>query len=272
MRILVIMQARMGSSRFPNKVMLPVAGKPILLRQAERIGHAQTPFEFVVATTTTTSDQPIRDLCEREGLACFSGHPMDLLDRHYQAALEYKSDAVVKIPSDCPLIDPAIIDKVMRYYLDHCGEYDYVSNLHPATYPDGNDVEVMSFAALEMAWNFAGKDFEREHTTPYLWERPDEFRIGNVEWESGLDYSLSHRFTLDYPEDYAFIKAVYDRLWSPDNPAFSLADILHLLAQNPDLPLLNAKYNGVNWYRHHLHELSTVTYHETCILSTAQHS
>lgn len=263
MRILVVMQARMGSSRFPNKVLLPVAGKPMLVRQAERILHAQTPFDFVVATTTDDSDKFIRDLCRKEALACFSGHPTDLLDRHYQAALEYKSDAVVKIPSDCPLIDPAIIDQVLRFYLDHSDEYDYVSNLHPATYPDGNDVEVMSFAALEMAWNFADKDFEREHTTPYLWEHPDEFHIGNVQWECGLDYSLSHRFTLDYPEDYTFIRAVFEALWSQDNPVFALADILNLLELHPDLQLINAKYNGVNWYRHHLHELSTVKSHET---------
>lgn len=263
MSILVVMQARTGSSRFPNKVLLPVAGKPILIRQAERILQARTPFDFVVATTTDDSDRPIRDWCRKAGVACFSGHPTDLLDRHYQAALSFKPDAVVKIPSDCPLIDPAIIDSVLQFYVDHYNDYDYVSNLHPATYPDGNDVEVMSFPALEMAWNFAAKDFEREHTTPYLWERPDEFRIGNVVWEGGLDYSLTHRFTLDYPEDYTVIKTVFDKLWLPDRPAFALADILALFEENPDLPRINAKYNGVNWYRHHHHELQTVGPHET---------
>jgi spore coat polysaccharide biosynthesis protein SpsF len=263
MKILVIMQARTGSSRFANKIMMPLAGQPLLVRQAERILEAATPFEFIIATTTDVSDEPIRDLCRSTGLACFSGHPTDLLDRHYQAALLYKPDAVVKIPSDCPLIDPGVIDKILNFYLDHYHECDYVSNLHPATYPDGNDVEVMSFATLESAWKHAGKSFEREHTTPYIWDHPEQFRIGNVEWETGLDYSMSHRFTIDYPEDYEFIKSIYEELWMPENPVFSLNNILALLERKPGLYKINSKYNGVNWYRNHLNELLTVTEHQT---------
>lgn len=266
MKILVIMQARMGSSRFANKVMMPVVGQPLLIRQAERILAAKTPFDFIVATTTDDADEPIRELCQSKGLACFSGHPTDLLDRHYQAALLSKPDAVVKIPSDCPLIDPYIIDKVVSFYIAHHHNYDYVSNLHPATYPDGNDVEIMSFEALETAWKSADKSFEREHTTPYIWERSNEFRIGNVEWQTGLDYSMSHRFTIDYPEDYEFIKAVYEALWTPDNPVFSLADILALQERKPELYQINSKYSGVNWYRNHLDELSTVTQYQTRII------
>jgi spore coat polysaccharide biosynthesis protein SpsF len=266
MKLLVIMQARTGSSRFTNKVLMPVIGQPLLLRQAERMKAASTQFELIVATTTDASDDPIRELCQNNGLACFSGHPTDLLDRHYQAALPSKPDAVVKIPSDCPLIDPGIIDKVFSFYAEHHLEYDYVSNLHPATYPDGNDVEVMSFAALESAWKFADKPFEREHTTPYLWDHPGQFRIGNVKWETGLDYAMSQRFTLDYPEDYQFIKAIYEALWTPEKPIFSITQILALLVSNPDLYPINSKYSGVNWYRHHLDELATVTGQQTKII------
>ncbi len=266
MKVLVVMQARTGSSRFANKVMMPVAGQPLLLRQAERILKVAMPFKLVVATTIDGCDDPIRNLCQSTGLACFSGHPTDLLDRHYQAALLSKPDAVVKIPSDCPLIDPGVIDKVLNFYLAHHQEYDYVSNLHPATYPDGNDVEVMSFRALETAWKFADKSFEREHTTPYIWDHPAQFRIGNVEWETSLDYSMSHRFTLDYPEDYAFIRAVYEALWTHENPVFSLDQILALLDRKPDLYPINSKYSGVNWYRNHLDELSTVSKDQTKII------
>jgi len=263
MKILVIMQARTGSSRLANKIMMPVLGQPLLIRQAERILAAKTPFEFIVATTTDEADTPIRDLCQENQIACFSGHPTDLLDRHYQAALLSKPDAVVKIPSDCTLIDPTVIDKVLSFFLTHCKDYDYVSNLHPATYPDGNDVEIMSFTTLEMAWHAAAKSFEREHTTPYIWEHPDQFRIGNVEWESGLDYSMSHRFTIDYPEDYDFIKAVYDELRTPEKPVFSLSEILELLDKKPELYQINSQYCGVNWYRHHMGELSTIAEHQT---------
>jgi spore coat polysaccharide biosynthesis protein SpsF len=266
MKILAVMQARMGSTRFANKIMMPVQGRALLLRQVERILAATTPFDFIVATTTDVEDDTIRNLCQANGLTCFSGHPLDLLDRHYQAALLSKPDAVVKIPSDCPLIDSSVIDKVLNLYLTHNDKYDYVSNLHPATYPDGNDVEIMSFGALEKAWKVADKSFEREHTTPYIWERPEQFRIGNLEWETGLDCSMSHRFTIDYPEDYEFIKAVYEELWTPENPMFSLSDILDLLDRKPELYEINSKYCGVNWYRHHLDELSTVAQHQTRII------
>ncbi|MEJ7662760.1 MAG: hypothetical protein WKG07_25930 [Hymenobacter sp.] len=168
-----------------------------------------------------------------------------------------RNRGVVKIPSDCPLIDPAVIDKALGFYKENAGQYDFVSNLHPATYPDGNDVEVMTFAALEMAWREAKRPLEREHTTPFFWENPDRFRLANVTWETGLDYSMSHRFTIDYPADYQFIKAVYEALY-PANPHFGLADILALLKQRPDIYALNADLAGVNWYRNHLDELRTV--------------
>lgn len=259
MRTVIAVQARMGSSRLPGKVMLPIAGKPLLERMLERLQHVTQDCTLVVATTTGTEDEPIRTLCREVGVRCFDGHPQDLLDRHYQLARVFKSDVLLKIPSDCPLIDPAIVDRVLGYFLSHSSEYDYVSNLHPATYPDGNDVEVMTFDALQEAWKEASKDFEREHTTPFLWERPERFRIGNVAWEKGWNFSMTHRWTIDYPEDYLFVKAVYERLYSPSRPVFALADILDLLRREPHLKLLNEEYLGVNWYRHHAHELRTIT-------------
>jgi spore coat polysaccharide biosynthesis protein SpsF len=211
----------------------------------------------VVATTTLPKDDNVVEICQAEGFNVFRGHPEDLLDRHYQAALEYGADAVVKIPSDCPLIDPMVIDKVIGYYRRHEGEYDFVSNLHPATYPDGNDVEVMNIATIKSAWQNATLEMERQHTTPYIWERPKQFRLANVPWETGLDYSMSHRWTIDYAEDYEFIKAVYDELY-PANHQFGLDDILALLDRRPDIFNINAKYAGVNWYRNHLGELKTI--------------
>lgn len=263
MKLLVVVQARTGSSRLPNKIFLPLANKPLLQRQLERIQAAQTPFELLVATTTDPSDDPVRILCRSLGIKCFSGHPTDLLDRHYQAAKQEKADAVVKIPSDCPLIDPAVIDRVLQAFLAHSENVDFVSNLHPPTYPDGNDVEVMHFSVLETAWREAKKEYEREHTTPFIWDQPERFRLLNVVWETGLDYSKSHRFTIDYKEDYDFIKAVYDALWTPEKPIFSLGEILNLLQAKPELLRINAKYAGVNWYRHHLQELKTVSLHDT---------
>jgi spore coat polysaccharide biosynthesis protein SpsF len=229
----------------------------------ERVQAARTSFELVVAATTEAADEGIASLCRRMDVSCFQGHPTDLLDRHYRAAVDADADVVVKIPSDCPLIDPAAIDRVLAFYRDNASRYDFVSNLHPATYPDGNDVEVLSFAALEAAWREATRGLEREHTTPFVWDQPHRFRIGNVRWETGQDYSMTHRFTVDYPEDYAFVAAIYEALWRPSRPVFTLPDILRLLDEHPQMYRLNARYAGVNWYRHHLDELRTVRRSET---------
>ncbi len=262
MKILTVVQARRGSSRLPDKVSLPLAGQPLLVRMVERVQRARLAGQVVVATTTDPADDALGALCAAHGIAVFRGSPTDLLDRHYQAARAFGADAVVKIPSDCPLIDPAVIDRVLGFYLETAGQYDFVGNLHPATYPDGNDVEVMPLGALETAWREARRPLEREHTTPFFWENPGRFRLANVAWETGLDYSMSHRFTIDYPADYDFVKAVYDALY-PANPAFGLADILALLRREPGIFGLNNALAGVNWYRNHLGELKTVAAAQT---------
>lgn len=257
MKILVVVQARRGSTRLPGKVLMPLAGKPLLERMLERVMAATTPFQLAVATTTEAHDQPVRDIAREVGVACFSGHPLDLLDRHYRAAREFRADVVVKIPSDCPLIDPAVIDRVLGCYLARSDDFDFVSNLHPPSYPDGNDVEVMPYPMLERAWSEASRPLEREHTTPFFWDQPERFRIGNVAWEDGRDLSASHRWTIDYPEDYAFISRVYEELWSPSRPIFALHDILHLLTMKPDIGRLNAGHAGRPWYASHASELRT---------------
>lgn len=257
LNLLLVVQARMGSTRLPGKILKEAVGKPLLELMLERLARVRTPSRLVVATTTDAEDQVLVDFCRGLGVEVFRGHPTDLLDRHYLAGLTFGAEAVAKIPSDCPLIDPAVVDLVLGRFLR--GDCDYAGNLHPASFPDGNDVEVMTLAALDTAWREATLAMEREHTTPYIWERPQRFRLANLAWEGDppRDYSLSHRWTLDYPEDYAFIRRVYEALY-PANPAFGLDDILDLLDARPEIPAINAAYAGVNWYRHHLHELTTV--------------
>lgn len=257
MKILTVVQARRGSTRLPDKVMMPVLGEPVLIRQLQRIQQSALHGLLVVATTTQPKDDVIEEICQHYHIACYRGHATDLLDRHYQCALHYGADAVVKIPSDCPLIDPVIIDEVLQYFINHASEYDYVSNLHPATWPDGNDVEIMHLATLEKAWKQATRELEREHTTPYIWENPQQFRIGAVVWNTGLDYSTSHRWTLDYPEDFEFIRTIYTQLY-PQNPSFGLNDILTLLQQQPQIAAINAKYAGQYWYKNHPDELKHI--------------
>jgi spore coat polysaccharide biosynthesis protein SpsF len=257
-KTLVVVQARMGSSRLPGKVLLPLAGRPLLERMLQRLLAARFPFQLCVATSTLAEDEPIRELCRRLAVPVISDHPTDLLERHLAAGRAFGADAVVKIPSDCPLIDPDIVDRVLFHFVARSTELDFVTNLHPPSWPDGNDVEVMPMRVLEIAAAEATQPFEREHTTPFIWERPSRFRIENVSWDAGRDLSKTHRFTIDYPEDYDFIARVYDELCTSARPIFTLPDILALLVRKPDIMQINARWSGQSWHLAELGQLQSV--------------
>jgi len=261
-KTVIVVQARMSSTRLPGKVMLPILGKSLLRRMIERLQMINHNAQIVIAASDDKADDVIEQEAAQIGVACYRGSLNDLLDRHYQVAKKYEADILLKIPSDCPLIDPRVIDEVLDFYFEYPGKYDYVSNLHPATFPDGNDVEIMTMHCLEKTWSEATKLLEREHTTPYIWEHPEIFSIGNLTWDSGKDYSMSHRFTIDYEADYRFIKRVYEELY-PERPDFSCEDILDLINKKPEVYNINAQYAGVNWYRNHLDELKTVSAAQT---------
>ena len=256
MNVTVVIQARTGSTRLPGKVLLLAAGAPILRRMVERVSAARTPSQIVIATTELPADDPICGIARQAGVACVRGHATDCLDRHVQAARTTGADVVVKIPSDCPLIDPATIDRVIGAFLAE-PDVDYASNLHPPTWPDGFDVEVMTRGALETAWREATRPIDREHTTPFLWDNPERFVTSNVRWETGRDDSARTRLTLDYAEDYVVIRAVYDELWSPTRH-FTLAEILEVLDQRPGLRAANAPHLGTGWVDKHRGELKTL--------------
>ena len=261
-KVVIIVQARMSSTRLPGKVMLPLLGESVLARMVQRLlnlGHQST---VVIATSLDSSDDVIAEEAEALQVPYYRGSIDNLLDRHYQAAKLFNADVVLKIPSDCPLIDPQAIDNVLNFFFSNKGKFDYVSNLHPATWPDGNDVEVMTMDCLQKVWSNANRPLELEHTTPYIWENPHLFSIGNVSWETGLDYSMSHRFTIDYREDYLFIKQVFEELYRTNNH-FGCSDILDLLERKPEIYQINNTYAGVNWYRHHLDELRTIAPEQT---------
>jgi spore coat polysaccharide biosynthesis protein SpsF len=257
---ITIVQARMSSTRLPGKIMKTILGKTVLELQLERMSFSKNCGKIIVATSLNSNDDILESFCKEKNIELFRGDENDLLDRHFQCAIKYNAKLISKIPSDCPLIDARVIDEVFDYF--DTNQFDFVSNLHPATYPDGNDVEIFSIEALKRAHDEPSRPLEREHTTPYFWENPDKFSIGNYSWKSGLDYAMSHRFTIDYQEDFDFIKVVFEELY-PSNPNFSLNDILELLKSKPEIYELNSKYAGVNWYRNHLDELKTVDENNT---------
>lgn len=260
--IVVVCQARMGSTRLPGKVMLPLAGAPLLERFMDRVLRSQRAHAVVVATTLRSEDGAIVKHCDIKGWNWYRGHTTDLLDRTYHAALTHGADIVVKVPSDCPLIDPDIIDAVIDRFLERYPDIDYTSNLHPATWPDGNDVEVMSIDAIRRAFVNAKAPHEREHATPWLWDGNDQIRCANVINPAGVDHSMIYRWTIDYQEDYKLIRTVYQSLFEY-NPEFTYSDILEYLDRHPETSMINAHLCGVNWYRNHLSMLRTIAPSET---------
>jgi spore coat polysaccharide biosynthesis protein SpsF len=260
-KIVGVIQARVGSTRLPGKVLLPVnsvMGRPLLELMLERVAASAELDEVVVATTEAEADEPIRALCARLEVACFSGHPTDCLDRHWRAGRAHGADAVVKIPSDCPLIDPRVIDLVVGRFRRSYPDRAFVGNLQPPTWPDGNDVEVMRMDALEQAFRLATRGFEREHTTPFIWDQPERFTVENVVWPDGRDLSASHRLTLDYREDYLAIAEVFGALYRPAAPAFSVEEIVEYLDTHPDVRALNVAHLGSSWMSQHATELNTL--------------
>ena len=256
-KVVGVVQARVGSTRLPNKVLLPLAGRPLLERMLERLSRCKELDELVVATTTLAGDRSLVALAASLGVRCVAGHATDLIDRHLSAARMTGADVVVKIPSDCPLIDPRIVDRVIEFFRRAEGRLDYASNLHPASWPDGNDVEVFTRDVLELAYREAQRPYEREHTTPFIWDQPERFRLGNVSWDRGRDLSRSHRLVVDHPEDLEVVSAVYQALKNQSSEPFSVEEIVDFLERNPYVREHNARHRNTGWPSDHARELRT---------------
>lgn len=238
MKVVAIIQARTSSTRLPRKVLKPIVGKPMLWHIIQRIKAAETVDEILVATTNKNGDRKIIEIAKRLGLDSLAGNEEDVLDRFYQAAKRCKADVVVRITSDDPFKDPVIIDKITQTFLQRKDKIDYVSNTIKPTYPEGLDIEVFSFVALEKAWKRATSKFDRGHVTSYIWRHPEEFRIMNVENEKG---DLSNmRWTVDTREDLNFAREVYKRLYK-EGEIFRTEDILDLLHKHPEISKVNEK-------------------------------
>jgi spore coat polysaccharide biosynthesis protein SpsF len=231
-KVVAIIQARTGSTRLPGKVLMDLEGETVLARVVQRVRRARLIDDVLIATTNEPADDAIVDECQRCSVAVFRGDEDDVLDRYYRAAQSCAAGIVVRITSDCPLIDPEITDKTVAAFLD--ARPDYASNALIRTYPRGLDTEVMTVAALERAWRSATEAYQRAHVTPYIYQNPDAFKILPVTGDA--DYS-GHRWTLDTPEDLAFIRAIYARVEDQSN--FGWRDVLRILDREPELAEMN---------------------------------
>ncbi|MEC5424229.1 glycosyltransferase family protein [Virgibacillus sp. C22-A2] len=235
MKVAAIIQARMGSSRLPGKILKKVLGKPLLAFQLERVEQSKQIDELLVATTNKAIDADVANLCESLGFSYFRGSEADVLERYYKAAIQVKADVVVRLTGDCPIIDPQVIDKIIGDYLLRFHEYQYVSNTLNRTFPRGMDAEVFSFQALKRAHSHAVSSIDREHVTRYLVNNPEMFNLFNVSHSE--DYS-QHRWTVDTHEDFILISKIIEALY-PSTPQFTMKDVIHLLEKNSDWRLIN---------------------------------
>jgi spore coat polysaccharide biosynthesis protein SpsF len=264
-KTIAIIQARMASSRLPDKVLLDIAGKPMLAWVVERTQRAQNLAEVIVATTTDSSDDAVQALCQERGYPVYRGSAFDVLDRYYQAARQHGADIVVRITADCPLIDPGLIDKAVATFTGSEGSesravrrdallataasplasplspfpYDFVANRLPPpwgrTYPVGLDIEVCSFSGLEQAWSEANQPHQREHVMPFFYEQPERFRIRLLNHK--FDYG-ELRWTVDTPQDLELLRSIAAHFDGRDD--FTWLEVLEFVKDNPGVAQINA--------------------------------
>ena len=235
MKTVAIIEARMTSTRLPGKIMFPILGRPMLELLIERLMRAKLLDQIVVATTKNSSDDILEQLSHRIGVECFRGSEDDVLDRVLRAAHANETDVIVEITGDCPMIDPTILDQMIRIYQEK--NVDYVSNTLKTTYPNGMDIQIFSTKVLEKVARLTQDPIDHEHVSLYIYEHPDIFSILNVENDLPEKY-WDIRLTVDTEEDFQLIKAIYELLY-PQNSAFTLWDILDLMEKRRDLLELN---------------------------------
>ena len=241
----------MGTTRLPGKVMFPVNGRPLIDYMIERLKHSESLEQMVIATTDSLMDEQIVDWCEQSTVACFQGDENDVLSRYYHCAKQFNATTIVRMTSDCPVIDPSIVDEVVLKFKE-LSEIDFLSNTVPlpCLYPDGMDVEVFSMALLERAHNEAQLPSEREHVTFFMW-KTGKFKTFRLDPQEDIS---EYRFTVDYPQDFIVIKAVLEQLYVK-NKTFSLNDLIKFMDENPHLTeLQKGIIRNAGWERAFLND------------------
>ncbi len=247
----VIVQARLGSTRLPGKVLKPLVGRPMLWHIVDRLRQAPGVATVGVATSDQPGDEPLRAFCRESGIPLFAGDERNVLDRFYRAAVAFGGDPVVRITADCPFADPELVGKLLALYA--AGQYDHVGVATGAVafkhkgahFPDGLDAECIRFAALERAQREATEPSDREHVTPYLYRVDGRFRNGML--MADVDHG-NLRWTVDHQADFDVVSQVYEALWKPGR-AFLMNDILDYFAAHPELRALNEQFVGQEGYQ-----------------------
>lgn len=239
---LIICQARYASTRLPGKVLLTIRNKPLLWYLLKRLELVKTPNHIIIATSTSDSNKPLMDYLRDLKINYYAGDEIDVLDRFYQTAKHYNGEIIVRITADCPLMDSTLIDRGLEIFLKN--NFDYLSNVHPPTFPDGYDIEIFTFEALETSWKNAKLNSEREHVTPFIYNNPNIFRIENFQNDKDLS---NIRLTVDTKKDFILISKIIENFhdrWTK----FDLKDVITFINQNPHLLKINAQYERNEGY------------------------
>lgn len=231
MKVVAVIQARMASTRLPGKVMMKINGISVLQCLTNQLSHATLLDRTIIATTHNKNDDVIVDLARSLKLDSFRGNSLDVLDRYYQCAKHFSLNHIVRITSDCPLLDPEIIDKTISLY--NKGNFDYVNNFSKKRYPYGTEVEVFSFETIEKAWRNAEKPSEREHVTPYIYNNPDKFVLGSI--EPNVDLSNLH-WSVDRIADLELVRFLYKKI---NHRPIHVDDILKVITEDPSVLEIN---------------------------------
>ena len=232
-KIGIIIQARMASTRLPNKIMLNLAGKPMLWHVIDRCKKANVD-EVIVATSTNKENDIIEDFCKKNNVLFFRGSEDDVLDRYYQTAKKYELDTIIRVTSDCPLISPRVINEAIKKFEEE--NLDYVGNHGKRSFPRGFDVEIFNFATLEKTHNMAKEKSDIEHVTPFMFNNPKFFKISYIIAE-GLLRRPDIRLTIDTREDLKLLGGIYNRFYSGE--LISVEEVLKFLDKNPELVKIN---------------------------------
>jgi len=237
MTIGCIVQARMGSTRLPGKVLMEVIeGKPVLYYVINQLKYCKSFEKLIIATTTLPEDDKIVQFCIDNNVNYFRGDPKNVLERHYRCAEKFSLSTIIRMPSDKPLLDPEVVDKVVETF--NTNHYDYVTNFLPSTFPSGTEVEVFSFGCLKKSWEKATLPSEKEHVTEYIYHHGDDFRIFNVINSENLS---NFRWAVDRIEDLRLVREIVSRI---HKSPILIKDILELFKNQPGLIEINRQVDG----------------------------
>jgi len=228
-----MIQARTGSTRLPKKVLAIIEKKTLIWHVINRVKKTKNIDQIILLTTGKKEDKILLNIAKENGILGFSGPIHDVLSRYFNCAKKFNADPIIRITADCPLMDPKIIEKLLKIYLN--GDFEYVTNTLPSTFPDGLDIEIFSLNTLERAFNEARLKSEREHVTPYIRNHPEKFRIFNL--KNNKDFS-NFRWVVDEKKDLKFVRAVYSKL--KPSVSFGYKRVLDLIFQNPELSKINS--------------------------------